>query len=296
LQADHTFSGVDIALWDLLGHKFETPVWRLLGYKHSYPKTPYASQLFGETPQQTYDKANRTRALGYGAAKFGWGPFGHGSVEDDCEHLRAAREGLGEDGILLIDAGTVWGHDVEAAAARLPALHESRALWLEEPFHTGALAAYKMLSTFSGSVQLAAGEGSHNVDGARQLMEYGGIGFIQVDAGRIGGITPAKQIAAEALARGVTFVNHTFTSHLSLSASLQPFAGHESGLCEYPVEPKPLAWEMTSAHLERDRNGDISVPEAPGLGITPDVTALRKYLVPVEIRVRDEVLYRTPEL
>jgi L-alanine-DL-glutamate epimerase-like enolase superfamily enzyme len=40
LQADHTFSGVDIALWDLLGHKFETPVWRLLGYKHSYPKHP----------------------------------------------------------------------------------------------------------------------------------------------------------------------------------------------------------------------------------------------------------------
>jgi L-alanine-DL-glutamate epimerase-like enolase superfamily enzyme len=296
LQADHTFSGIDIALWDLLGHKLHMPVWRLLGYEYTYPKTPYASQLFGDTPQETHAKAKRTRALGYRAAKFGWGPFGRCSIEDDRNQLLAAREGLGEDGILLVDVGTVWGHDVEAAAARLPALHECRALWLEEPFHTGALAAYKKFSTLSGSVQLAAGEGSHNVDGARQLMEYGGVEFIQIDTGRIGGITPAKQVADEALARCVTFVNHTFTSHLALSASLQPFAGHEGGLCEYPVESKPLAWEITSSHLQRDSNGDISAPEAPGLGITPDVTALRKYLVPVEIRVRDEVIYRTSEL
>jgi L-alanine-DL-glutamate epimerase-like enolase superfamily enzyme len=274
----------------------ETPVWRLLGYEYSHPKTPYASQLFGDTAQETYDKASQTRAMGYRAAKFGWGPFGRRSVEDDREQLRAAREGLGKDGILLVDAGTVWGHDVEAAAARLPALLENRVLWLEEPFHTGALAAYSQLAERSGPVKLAAGEGSHNVYGARQLMEYGDVGFIQIDTGRAGGITSAKQVADEALANGVTYVNHTFTSHLALSASLQPFAGHERGLCEYPVEPKSLAVEITSTHLQRDTNGDISAPDAPGLGVTPGVEALRKYLVPVEIRVRDQVIYSTPEL
>jgi L-alanine-DL-glutamate epimerase-like enolase superfamily enzyme len=296
LQADHTFSGIDIALWDLLGRRLETPVWRLLGYEYSYPKTPYASQLFGDTPDETRDKARRARSLGYRAAKFGWGPFGRGSLDDDREQLQAAREGLEADGILLVDVGTVWGSDVEAAAARLPALRENRVLWLEEPFHTGALAEYAELARRSGNVQLAAGEGSHNVDGARQLMKYGGVRFIQIDTGRIGGITSAKQVADDALACGVNYVNHTFTSHLGLSASLQPFAGHRSGLCEYPVEPKALAVEMTSTHLQRDASGDISAPDAPGLGIEPDIEALRKYLVPVDIRVHDELIYRTPEL
>src|SRR5438132_8171313 len=78
LQADHTLSGIDIALWDLMGKKLSEPVYKLLGYKKAYPKTPYASQLFGDHPQETLEKARRVRALGYRAAKFGWGPFGRG--------------------------------------------------------------------------------------------------------------------------------------------------------------------------------------------------------------------------
>src|SRR5512147_974482 len=57
LQADHTLSGIDVALWDLLGRKLEAPIWRLLGYKRAYPKTAYASQLFGDDPQETLRRA-----------------------------------------------------------------------------------------------------------------------------------------------------------------------------------------------------------------------------------------------
>ena len=71
LQADHTLSGIDIALWDLLGKKLETPVWKLLGFQNNYAKTPYASQLFGNTPQETLEKGRQSRAAGYRAAKFG---------------------------------------------------------------------------------------------------------------------------------------------------------------------------------------------------------------------------------
>jgi len=297
LQADHTLSGIDIALWDLLGKKLESPVWKLLGFQNNYAKTPYASQLFGNTPQETLEKGRQSRAAGYHTAKFGWGPFGRGTVEIDREHLHAAREGLGEDGVLLVDAGTIWGWDVEKALARIPALNEVRTVWLEEPFHTGALSAYWELSKHSGNVKLAAGEGSHNVDGARHLMNHGGIGFVQIDTGRIGGITPAYQVAQEAEVLGVTYVNHTFTSHLALAASLQPFAGMQNDvICEYPVEAKSLAVEMTTTHIERDSNGDILAPDAPGLGVFPNLKALKKYLVPVEIKVRNEVIYSTPEL
>ncbi len=74
--------------------------------------------------------------------KFGWGPIGRGGARTDAEHFVAAREGLGPEAILLVDVGQIWGEDVEAAAARLPALENAGAIWLEEPFHTGALAAY----------------------------------------------------------------------------------------------------------------------------------------------------------
>lgn len=297
LQADHTLSGIDIAMWDLLGKKMGLPVYNLLGYQRAYPKIPYASQLFGDTPQETFQKAQQVQRQGYRATKFGWGPFGKGTVQMDEDQVHAAREGLGKDGILMVDAGTVWVDDVEAASLRLRVLQDCRVLWLEEPFVSGALKAYKKLSTLSGSVKLAGGEGCHNYYMAQQMIDYAGIGFVQIDTGRAGGITSSKQIADYAHANGVTYVNHTFTTHLALSASLQPYAGlEEDRLCEYPVEPKSLAVELTRTKILPDSDGLIHLPDAPGLGITPDPEAIRKYLVDVEVKVRGKVLYRTPTL
>jgi L-alanine-DL-glutamate epimerase-like enolase superfamily enzyme len=146
-------------------------------------------------------------------------------------------------------------------------------------------------------VRIAGGEGSHNEDMARHMIDHGGVGFIQIDAGRIGGISPAKRVADYALQRGVTYVNHTFTSHLALSASLQPYAGHPArSICEYPIELKSLAWEMTHEHIALDGNGLITLPEVPGLGMTPDLEAAKRYLLDVEITVGGKTLYRTPEL
>jgi L-alanine-DL-glutamate epimerase-like enolase superfamily enzyme len=132
---------------------------------------------------------------------------------------------------------------------------------------------------------------------ARQMVDHAGIGFLQIDAGRIGGLTVAKQAADYAAARGVTYVNHTFTSHLALSASLAPFAGLERDeICEYPVEPKALALAITSDHLQPDGDGLLRVPEGPGLGMTVDTEGVRPYLVDCEIRVGGRVLYATPAL
>jgi L-alanine-DL-glutamate epimerase-like enolase superfamily enzyme len=233
LQAPHTFSGIETAMWDLLGKAKGEPVYRLLGYDRVHRKTPYASQLFGSSPQETLEAARKARANGFRAVKFGWGPFGHGSADLDADHLAAAREGIGADGTLLVDAGQIWGEDVAAAAERLPALEAAGAVWLEEPFHASALEAYAALAAQSPRVRMAGGEGAHNISMARHLIDYGRIGFVQIDCGRIGGIGPAKVVADYAAARGVTYVNHTFTSHLALSASLQPYAGlADHRICE----------------------------------------------------------------
>lgn len=297
LQADHTLSGIDIALWDLLGRSLEQPVWKLLGYKTRYAKTPYASVLFGDHPEDTLRKAKTIAAQGFRAAKFGWGPFGLTTVANDCDQLAAAREGLGPDGILLIDAGTVWNTNVDAARARLRMLQDVRATWLEEPFVSGALSEYHALSLESGSVGMAGGEGCHNFHMAKHMIDYAGLKYVQIDAGRIGGITISKDVADYAAAQGVTYVNHTFTSNLALSASLQPFAGLETHqICEFPTELKSLARAMTVNHIVPDASGLLHVPDAPGLGIEPDLKGIAPYLVETEIKVRGKVIYSTPPL
>ena len=297
LQADHALSGVDMALWDLLGKKLSEPVWRLLGWDASHGKQPYASLLFGDTPQETLEKGRAMRALGYRAVKFGWGPYGWGTLAHDEDQVRAAREGIGADGILLVDAGTVFGDDVEAAAMRVPSLIECGATWFEEPFVKDAFDAHARLAARCGSVKLAGGEGSHNGFMAQHMIDYAALGYVQIDAGRIGGLAVARDVARYADAKGAIYVNHTFTSHLALSASLQPFAGlREHTISEYPVELKPLARDLTTTRLERDADGLVRAPDAPGLGVDVDLAAVRPYLVDVDIRVRGEVLYRTPTI
>ena len=177
----------------------------------------------------------------------------------------------------------------------MQAFAEVKAYWLEEPFINGALGPYKKLSETSPVIPLAGGEGCNNVVQARAMIEYGGVKFIQIDAGRIGGISQAKRVVELANKNNITYVNHTFTSHLALSASLQAYAGIEKDLIsEYPVELKSLAQEIGKEKIVPDQNGYIHIPERPGLGITVDTEALKKYLVDVEIKVNGERLFYSP--
>ena len=297
LQAPHTWSGVEMALWDLLGKARGQPVWQMLGYERAEPKRPYASALFADDPQETLSRGRAAREAGFMAAKFGWGPIGRHGVAADADQFAAAREGLGADATLLVDAGQIFSEDVDAAAARLPALDAVQATWLEEPFAGHAIPAYHTLSRRGGRVKLAGGEASHNVHMARHLIDDGGIGFIQIDCGRIGGIAPALEVARHAAKSGVTYVNHTFTSHLALSASLQPFAGLvDHRICEYPFAPKALARELTVQSIRPDDNGEVRAPEGPGLGMDVEPDTIRRYLVETEIKVRGEVLHATPTI
>jgi len=297
LQAPHTFSGIEIALWDALGKMLDEPIYRLLGYKSAFPKLAYASQLFGDTPMETEAKARSARQAGFRAVKFGWVKYGRGTAAEDAAHVEAARAGMGQEAHVLIDAGQIFAQDVAAAAERLPALERCQALWLEEPFLADALAAYGALADRSSKVKIAGGEGCHSSPMALNLIEFGRVGYIQIDTGRIGGIGPAKEVADHAVAKGVTFVNHTFTSHLALSASLQPYAGlADHRIAEYPFAPRQLALELTSNHILPDVDGLIRVPEAPGLVMSVNTSALAPYPQDVEIVVAGRRLFRSAPL
>ncbi|WP_372933379.1 mandelate racemase/muconate lactonizing enzyme family protein [Mariniphaga sediminis] len=297
LQADHTLSGIDTALWDLFGKMTGEPVYRLLGYNKANSKVPYASQLFGDTPQESFDKALKSKTDGYKAVKFGWGPFGTKGLKADIEQLHAVREGLGKDILLMVDAGTVWNGKVDQARERLAALKSVDVFWLEEPFRNLYLEDYKSLSESTPKIDIAGGEGCNNFAQAQAMIKYAGIKFIQIDVGRVGGISAAKQVADLALVSNVFYVNHTFTSNLALSASLQPYAGiKDYTICEYPVELKPLAKEITKTSILPDENGYINVPDKPGLGVEIDTQSVKKYLIDTEIKIGGKRVYITPDI
>ncbi|MBL9128089.1 MAG: hypothetical protein JNL97_10600 [Verrucomicrobiales bacterium] len=144
---------------------------------------------------------------------------------------------------------------------------------------------------------LAGGEGCHDLHQGRNMIDHAGLGFVQIDTGRIGGITTATEVASLADRRGIQFVNHTFTTSLALSASLQPYAGLEAHTyCEFPFAPSSLGRDLTRTRLLPDAQGLVSVPEGPGLGLEPDPSALRRYAVDYRIEVAGRTLVSSPPL
>jgi L-alanine-DL-glutamate epimerase-like enolase superfamily enzyme len=251
--------------------------------------------LFGATPDETRSIAARLRGEGFTAAKFGWGPMGRFGRENDIALVRAAREGLGADALLLVDAGTVWGHDDATAWDRASAFAEFRCGWLEEPFLPDAVDAYGRLAARRPPVPIAAGEGSGRFRDAEDLVLNGGVTFIQIDSGRIGGITPSHRVRALAEERGVTYVNHTFKSHLSLAAAMHAFCAVDRfELLEYPAAGSPLSRDLTVPRLERGGDGLVRLPERPGLGVDVNGETVRRYLRPVRISVDGCEVFQQP--
>jgi L-alanine-DL-glutamate epimerase-like enolase superfamily enzyme len=195
----------------------------------------------------------------------------------------------------MVDAGVAWGEDDETAFRRAVAFQPYELTWLEEPFLPDAISAYGRLRRRRPPVPIAAGEGSNRYRFAEDLLENGGVSFIQIDAGRIGGIDAAFQVRRLAEARGATYVNHTFKSHLSLAAAIHVFAAVERfEHLEYPAGGSRLAASLVKDPLLPGADGLVRAPEKPGLGVEVDRAVLKEFLKEVEIHVAGKTLYRTP--
>src|SRR5947199_5331221 len=141
--AIQAMSGVEIALWDIVGKATGRPVYQLLGGGFRKRFRAYASILFGDTPAETGRLARELAAKGYRAVKFGWGPMGQGE-ESDIAHVRAARQGLGPQVELMVDAGLCW--DTATAIRRARQFEEFNLAWPEEPLHPDNIEGYARLS------------------------------------------------------------------------------------------------------------------------------------------------------
>ena len=301
-QIQHAYSGAEIALWDVVGQQLNKPIYRLLAEMSgtsstAHPKLPYASVLFGDTPEATYRIAARLREQGYRAAKFGWGPMGKFGEANDIALVRAAREGMGTEAQIMIDAGVVWGSDHETAYQRAEAFSQFSPTWLEEPLAPDAVDAYGALTRRNPSVRIAAGEGSNTYRMAEDIIVHGGIEFVQIDAGRIGGILPSFQVRQLAEEHDIQYVNHTFKSHLSLAAALHVFATNpDFNLLEYPAAGSELSQRLIAEPFEVESDGRVRMKELPGLGVSVDTEAIRPYLAPVSIAVGADAVFEQVSL
>jgi hypothetical protein len=277
-----TLSGIDMAL-DLWGACGAAGV-DVAGYRKAYPKLPYASVLFGDAAG-TLAYASDPRAAG-SARRFGWGP-GAGSAKGDADHDGGARARTA--GPTAGRCRHCVGRRRGARRAPPPALIAAKATcsWSRS---SPALEAYAQLRK-TGAVRLAGGE-AHDFWMARQMIDHAGIGFVQIDAGRIGGLTDAKR--GRLCGGEGRYLRHPHSSKLALSASIQ-LRPQADEIAEYPMEAKPVARAITVESIDRGADGLIRLSMAPASWHDGRPGRFKPYLVDVEIKVGGRVLYRTPE-
>jgi L-rhamnonate dehydratase len=268
-------SGVEIALWDIVGKATRRPVYQLLGGAFRKKLRAYASILFGATPAETEQIGKRLADQGYRAVKFGWGPMGE-SEAGDLAQVRAARRGLGDDVELMVDAGLCW--DTATAIRRARQFEPFQLTWLEEPLHPDNLQGYARLSAQS-PIRIAAGEEICDVKEFQQMMDVGGIDVVQVDVTRVGGLARSKRIGWDSAERHRLCVNHSYKTGINIAASLHFVAAlPNTQYFEYCVEQGALRQTLTRQKFPVS-DGDITVPEEPGLGVELDDNVVARFRV-----------------
>ena len=270
----HTMSGIDIALWDVRAKAAGLPLHKLLNPNAIDAVPCYASVLWPDRPDEVGEAARRFVEQGYRAVKFGWGPMGPDPHLDE-ELVAAARQALGDDILLMVDAGRAW--NLDPALERSERFGKYQIYWLEEPLRPDDVSGYGELSAASG-VPIAAGEAITLVAEYEQLLSQGRIHFVQPDLGRVGGISGGERIAQLASRSGARAVPHAFGTGVLLAASAHWTAAGEEPLTEYTLAPSPLARDLVR-HSMIFEAGELHLADAPGLGVELDADVVARYRV-----------------
>ena len=274
----HTISGIDIALWDILGKAAGQPVGRLLGGRYRERVRPYASLLMRE-PGPLSEHLHEIQAQGFTAFKIGWGPFGRRNNKLDEEIVRAARDAVGTEAMLMVDAGAsdaFWAQGYKWALRTADMLYEYGVDWFEEPILPDNLPDYALLRRNS-RVPIAGGEVLTRRQSFAPWLQGGAFDIVQPDVTKVGGISEERRIAWMAEENGVRFIPHGWNTALGLASDLQlASASKYTELVEY-LTGSPFIDEIVETKWKLDENGYLCIPNLPGLGISLDVDAVEKY-------------------
>jgi L-alanine-DL-glutamate epimerase-like enolase superfamily enzyme len=275
---EHVISGIDIALWDLFGKICGQPVSRLLGGCYRQKIRPYASILFDE-PEILSERLRWVVSRGFRAIKLGWRPFGRRNARFDELLIRTARETVGPDIDLLVDAGgseQFWPHGYKWARRTADMLASYDIGWFEEPLPPDDLKGYCLLRRHA-RLPVAGGEVLTRRQSFQQWIEAGALDIVQPDATKCGGLSEARRIAWMAYDHNVQFVSHGWNTAVGLAADLHLAAALPVARYVEFLTPAPYIDQLTREKFELDNEGFLTIPERPGLGITLDPDALRRF-------------------
>jgi L-alanine-DL-glutamate epimerase-like enolase superfamily enzyme len=269
----HAMSGVDMALWDILGKATGKPVHKLLGGSFCADVRAYASMLMPETAEEVRESVRRYVEQGFTAVKLGYGPLGK-DVPRDVELAAAAKEAAGRSVEVMIDIG--HGYTLKMGMQAAKEFERLGIYWMEEPFPPEALDGYQRLSD-STSLRIAAGEQDVGRWAFRRLIWEAHLDVLQPDISRVGGLTEAKRIAYMAHEANRLCVPHAFRTGVLVAACLHLIAAiPNSAFLEFSVTDSALRRELL---LEPFKvvNGRVAVPTKPGLGIEINPQTVKKY-------------------
>jgi D-galactarolactone cycloisomerase len=274
----HTISGVDIALWDLLGQATGQPIGRLLGGRHRSRVRPYASLLMQE-PAALADHLAAIKAQGFSAFKIGWGPFGRKSAALDEAIVKAARNAVGADALLMVDAGAsdaFWPQGYKWALRTADMLASHGVHWFEEPLVPDALTDYIHLRQ-RAPLPIAGGEVLTRRQSFQPWLQGGAFDIVQPDVTKVGGISEERRIAWMAQENGIRFIPHGWNTAVGLAADLQlASAFRDTDLVEY-LTGSPFIDAIAAGGWRLDAEGMLPIPTAPGLGLRLDPDEVAKY-------------------
>jgi len=290
-------SGIDIALWDIMGKVANLPLYKLLGGYRDRVRA-YASMGYYQVSKGPKELAARVLECvrkGFTAVKIkvGRNPFGAigksepsvfphsdlciASMDEDIERVAAVREAIGNKVDLLVDANCSWKPYTAIKMAR--EFEKYDIYWLEEPVIPddieGSAAVAAAIDT-----PIAGYETEYTRYGYKELVTRRAVDIVQPDVTWVGGITEARKVANLASCHNMQCVPEIFSSALSLVANLHFIASIPNGeLLEFDQNPNPLREELITEPLRVDEKGYVKLPQKPGLGVELNEKIVEKYRV-----------------
>ena len=276
---EHAISGIDIALWDIMGKACGQPVSRLLGGNYRSRIRPYGSILFDE-PDVLRTRLENTVGRGFKSIKLGWRPFGRRDRKFDELLVRTARETVGENIELMVDAGgseQFWPHGLNWARETAKMLADYDIVWFEEPLPPDDLAGFIEL-TKQSPVPISGGEVLTRRQAFQPWIEQRAFDIVQPDATKNGGLSESRRIAWMAYDHNVQFVSHGWNTAVGVAADLQLAAAIPVARYVEYLTPCAYIEHLTTEPFCIDAEGYLEIPDRPGLGVELDRERLKSFV------------------
>jgi len=280
-------AAIDIALHDLAARRAGLPLWRHLlgadaqagaraqGPAHGASAPTVRVYASGINPDGAGETVEALRRAGHTAFKLkvGFGP------ERDVDNLAAVRAAAGADAMIMVDANQAW--DVDTAIAMGRRLAASAPAWLEEPLRADRPWREWQRLAAATALPLAAGENVIGSAAFERLIASGAVAVVQPDLAKWGGVSAMLDVADRIVAAGLAFCPHYLGAGIGLlaSAHVVRVRGSAASLLEVDSNENPLRTLLCPA-LATLADGRVELAEAPGLGVEPDLAALRAMCAP----------------